>query len=377
MRSINSWFSFSFNHFLLLFVVYYALGFIELCIVFFLFSLPVTVLCILVVFFYSFACWAGQQQPAMVTHGQSPQVAMAPTSSLLHPSTSNSSRPLTTPVSPVPKAPKSPSKSSASPSTFPSKPIRPAPHWPTDEELLKDDDEEVKSLNFYSSCKRTKYFLSDSVCSRLFTCSDFFFLLLSSVPPAAWFTLHYPPLSLPSLFCYFYACLSNVPVKRKLVCCVSFVLHSQGVSGEVSNDDSDLWRIDGTTTTILSRSGSRLGQGELQVPPPVLPKLRRDSGLPILESRPSFSRVQVFIVFLDSNLILPFPLGDGRMRGTIACNFISFIHSRFFIYLFVVIFLRLLLSALSLFLHVFSRTTRLSIARHVKTASVRIPPSSR
>ena len=177
MRSINSWFSFSFNHFLLLFVAYYALGFIELCIVFFLFSLPVTVLCILVVFFYSFACWAGQQQPAMVTHGQSPQVAMAPTSSLLHPSTSNSSRPLTTPVSPVPKAPKSPSKSSASPSTFPSKPIRPAPHWPTDEELLKDDDEEVKSLNFYSSCKRTKYFLLDCLLSvvHLFRLIFFYF----------------------------------------------------------------------------------------------------------------------------------------------------------------------------------------------------------
>ena len=45
-----------------------------------------------------------------------------------------------------------------------------------------------------------------------------------------------------------------------------------------------------------------------------------------------------YLLSFSSNLILPFPLGDGRMRGTIACNFISFIHSRFFIYLCVVIF---------------------------------------
>ncbi|EFX88395.1 hypothetical protein DAPPUDRAFT_191611 [Daphnia pulex] len=44
-------------------------------------------------------------------------------------------------------------------------------------------------------------------------------------------------------------------------------------------------------STVLARSGSR-GQGD-QVPAPILPKSRRESGLPVLESRQSFSRAQV------------------------------------------------------------------------------------
>lgn len=54
-------------------------------------------------------------------------------------------------------------------------------------------------------------------------------------------------------------------------------------------DDSDLWRIEGPSTA-LARSSSR-GQGD-QVPAPILPKSRRESGLPVLEARQSFSRKQ-------------------------------------------------------------------------------------
>ncbi|XP_046641646.1 unconventional myosin-XV-like isoform X4 [Daphnia pulicaria] len=66
--------------------------------------------------------------------------------------------------------------------------------------------------------------------------------------------------------------------------------NEQGGSRAVDiHDDSDLWRIEGPST-VLARSGSR-GQGD-QVPAPILPKSRRESGLPVLESRQSFSRAQ-------------------------------------------------------------------------------------
>lgn len=69
------------------------------------------------------------------------------------------------------------------------------------------------------------------------------------------------------------------------------LIHLQGGSRAVDiHDDSDLWRIEGPST-VLARSGSR-GQGD-QVPAPILPKSRRESGLPVLESRQSFSRAQV------------------------------------------------------------------------------------
>jgi hypothetical protein len=69
------------------------------------------------------------------------------------------------------------------------------------------------------------------------------------------------------------------------------LIHLQGGSRVVDiHDDSDLWRIEGPST-VLARSGSR-GQGD-QVPAPILPKSRRESGLPVLESRQSFSRAQV------------------------------------------------------------------------------------
>lgn len=78
----------------------------------------------------------------------------------------------------------------------------------------------------------------------------------------------------------------------------TFARHLQGASGEGNNnnDDEDLWRIEGPSTTtpipLLARSGSK-GVGD-QIPPPVLPKVRRDSGLGVLEHRPSFShRIQV------------------------------------------------------------------------------------
>ena len=69
---------------------------------------------------------------------------------------------------------------------------------------------------------------------------------------------------------------------------------------DVNNDDASLWRIEAPPpSSLLSRTGSR-GIGDQAPPPPVLPKVRRDSGLPVLESRPSFShRVQVWIFYFD------------------------------------------------------------------------------
>jgi hypothetical protein len=90
------------------------------------------------------------------------------------------------------------------------------------------------------------------------------------------------------------------------------LLHLQGGSRAVDiHDDSDLWRIEGPST-VLARSGSR-GQGD-QVPAPILPKSRRESGLPVLESRQSFSRAQVPHTHTSHHLLLLKVLQTGSCQ---------------------------------------------------------------